>query len=79
MERTISTTEKRVALTYNAAMALQLGIEAAAFNDAENETTTGRIYEDNRVVGSYTQEFTIEETEEELVKFVAGEPDVAGD
>ena len=78
IEVTISITRKRVALTFFSAHKLQDKVEEVAFHEDENKTTTGRCYEDNRVIGSWTQEYTVETTEEELVEWTEGPPEPQG-
>ena len=79
IELTTSITKKRVAITHAAAVILQNNLEELAFEEEENKTTTGGFREDNHLIGSYTHEFTIEETEERLVDFTAGPPEESGD
>ena len=78
IELTTSITRKRVAITHAAAIILQDGIEGLAFDEDENYTTTGGYREDDRVIGSYTHEFTVETVEEKLVDFTEGPPEESG-
>ena len=69
----------RVALTFEAASALQAGIEAAAFSIVDNQSVSGGYTESNRYVGSYIHETIIETKEERLVSWTEGPPPEEGE
>ena len=75
IEVTRTITRQRVALSYSAAYALQTGIEAVQFKEPDGTDTSGRMYEDVRVVGSYIHEYTVATKETRMIDWVEGQPE----
>jgi len=73
VELTRTTTYQRVALTYETALLLQAGIEGVQFKEPDGTDTSGRMFENNRIVGSYTHEFSVTTKETKRIDWVEGE------
>jgi len=73
VERVVTTTYQRVALTYETALLLQTAIEALQYKENDGIDTNGRLTESNRIVGSYTHEFTVAKSETKMVDWVEGQ------
>jgi len=78
VELTNTVTYERVALTLDAAAQLQNAIDAVAISEDENRITTGRYREENRIVGSYVHETTVQTKREVLVEWTEGPPEEEG-
>jgi hypothetical protein len=74
IEVTRSITRQRVALTEAAATILQAGVEGAQFQEPDGTDTSGRMWEDSRIVGSYIHEYTVSSKETRMVDWVEGQP-----
>ena len=73
VEVTKTTTYQRVGLTYAAAVLLQVAIEGVQFSEDDDVDTSGRMFESNRIVGSYTHEFSVAKKETKMVDWVEGQ------
>ena len=73
VEVTSSRTTQRMAITETAATILQNGIEGVAFIEGEHRSTSGRMIEQDRIIGAWIHEITVEKKETKMVDWVEGQ------
>ena len=73
VEVTSSWTTQRMAITESAAKILQDGVESVAFTEDKNRSTTGRMIEQDRIIGAWIHEITVEKKETKMVEWVEGQ------